>query len=95
MKAKKNKLYFNTPYINPFSYDHVICWFNGSIQHLISQDRAGSTNSMSLDYLIGEDAKLLNYERLKSETYQAIYKKKKVRRGIYPPDETGSATAYF
>ena len=62
---------FKTPYIDPFSYDHVVCWFNGSIQHLISQDRVGSTNSMSLDYLIGDEAKFLNFDRLKDETFQA------------------------
>lgn len=62
---------FETPYINPFSYDYVISWFNGSIQHLISFDRTMSANSMSLDYILGFEAKFLDYEKIKTEVLPA------------------------
>ena len=62
---------FQVPYINPASYDHVIAWYNGSIQYLISQDRIGTSNSMTLDYLIMDEAKDLNFDKLKSETFPA------------------------
>lgn len=63
---------FQTPYIEPFSYEHVIHWFNGSIMHLISFDRAMSTNSMSLDYVIGPEAKFLNFDKIKNEVNPAL-----------------------
>ena len=63
---------FDKPYIEPFSYDHVICWFNGAIQHLVSFDQAMSTNSMSLDYVIGPEAKFLSWDKIKNEVNPAL-----------------------
>ena len=63
---------FDKPYIEPFSYEHVISWFNGSIQHLVSFDRSMSTNSMSLDYVIGPEAKFLSHEKIKTEVNPAL-----------------------
>jgi hypothetical protein len=63
---------FKKPLRDPFSYDHVVVWFNGSIQHLISFDRSMSTNSMSLDYVIGPEAKFLNYDKIKNEVNPAV-----------------------
>jgi len=63
---------FAKPLRDPFSYDHVIIWFNGSIQHLVSFDRAMSTNSMSLDYIIAPEAKFLNHDKIKNEVYPAV-----------------------
>jgi len=62
---------FNTPYIDPFNYDYVISWFNGSIQHLISFDRPMSANSMSLDYIGGFEAKFLDFQKIKNEVLPA------------------------
>lgn len=39
--------------------------------NIISQDRAGTSNSMSLDYIIIDEAKFINFEQLKDETFQA------------------------
>lgn len=58
---------FKKPYIDPFDYSYVIIWFNGSVNHLISFDRPMSANSMSLDYIMGPEAKYLNYDKVKSE----------------------------
>jgi len=63
---------FAKPLREPFSYDHVIIWFNGSIQHLVSFDRAMSTNSMSLDYIIAPEAKFLNHDKIKNEVNPAV-----------------------
>ena len=62
---------FKTPYINPFSYDHVMSWYNGSIINLISFDRSMSTNSMNLDYILGFEAKFLDYDKIKNEVLPA------------------------
>lgn len=62
---------FASPFIEPESYEHVISWYNGSIQYIISQDGVGTSNSLTLDYLIMDEAKLLDFEKLKSETFPA------------------------
>ena len=62
---------FPVPYIDPECYDHVISFYTGSIAHLISQDREGTSNSFTLDWLGMDEAKLLNFDRLKEETFPA------------------------
>lgn len=69
-KPPKN-LNYKTPYIDPFNYDYVIAWFNGSIQHLISFDRPMSANSMSLDYVFGFESKFLDFDKIKNEVLPA------------------------
>lgn len=65
------KMNYARPYIDPFNYDYVIAWFNGSIQHLISFDRAMSANSMSLDYIGGFEGKFLPFDKVKNEVLPA------------------------
>jgi hypothetical protein len=62
---------FKEPVIEPVSYDHVISWYNGSVQYLISQDVPGSSNSLTLQYILGDEAKFLNFDKLKDETFPA------------------------
>lgn len=62
---------FAKPIIEPASYESVMSWYNGSIQYFISQDIPGSSNSLTLDYLLCDEGKLLNYEKLKDETFPA------------------------
>jgi len=64
-------LNFAKPHIEPMSYDRVISWYNGSIQYLISQDIPGSSNSLTLQGIMGDEAKLLNFDKLKDETFPA------------------------
>lgn len=59
------------PIWEPENYENVISFYNGSYVTLISQDRTGTSNSMSLDGLIIDEAKFIDYERLKNETFQA------------------------
>lgn len=63
---------FKEPFIQPESFDHVISWYNGSIQYIISQDGVGTSNSLTLDYGIFDEAKLLDPVKLKEETFPAI-----------------------
>jgi len=60
------------PFIQPRDYQHTISWFNGSVQILISQDRLGTSNSYSLDWIMGDEAKFLNHKRLLTETLPAL-----------------------
>ena len=70
-KRPNKKLGFSKPIVEPNNYDDVISWYNGSIQTIISQDVRLSSNSMTLDYVIGDEAKGLNYDKLKDETFPA------------------------
>lgn len=62
---------FAKPIIEPFSYDNVIAWYNGSINVLVSFDRSMSVNSMTLDYIMGFEAKFLDYTKIKDEVIPA------------------------
>lgn len=62
---------FKEPLIKPVSYDHVMSWYNGSVCYLISQDVPGSSNSLTLQYVLGDEAKFLNFDKLKDETFPA------------------------
>jgi hypothetical protein len=62
---------FKEPVIKPASFDHVVSWYNGSIQYLISQDIPGSSNSLTLQYILGDEAKYLDFDKLKDETFPA------------------------
>ncbi len=70
-KKPPPSLDFAKPYIEPVSYERVISWYNGSIQYLISQDIPGSSNSLTLQGIMGDEAKLLNFDKLKDETFPA------------------------
>ena len=52
-------------------YEHVISFYNGSRAIIISQDRPGSSNSLTLSWLLIDEAKFIDYERLKDETLPA------------------------
>ena len=62
---------FGRPRIEPAEYEYVISFYNGSIIYIISQDRPGTSNSLTLDYLICDESKFLDYEKLKDETFPA------------------------
>lgn len=63
--------FFAKPLIEPREYKHVISFYNGSCAVLISQDIAGSSNSLTLDWLLIDEAKYINFEKLKDETLPA------------------------
>ena len=59
------------PIFEPANWENTIAFYNGSIINLVSQDRSGTSNSLSLDYVVLDEAKLLDFEQLKDETFQA------------------------
>lgn len=65
------KLNFQKPHVEPNNFDDVMSWYTGSINVIISQDVKMSSNSMTLDYVIGDEAKGLNFDKLKNETFPA------------------------
>lgn len=70
-KAPKNAG-FEKPYINPASYDHVIHFYNGSIIHLLSQDVRFSANSLTLDWLLCDEARSVKKEKMFEEVIPAV-----------------------
>jgi len=65
---------FEEPYIKPRSnsgWDYFIHWYNGSVNPIISQDIPFSSNSLTLDYWIADEAKTLNYNKILNETILA------------------------
>jgi len=62
---------FAKPLIEPVDYSYVLSLYNGSIAYFISQDRPGTSNSLTLDGVAGDEAKFLDYEKLKDETFPA------------------------
>lgn len=65
------KLGWPEPLIKPENYDNIISFYNGSIGQIISQDRSGTSNSKSFDFLDIDEAKYVNFEKLKNETFPA------------------------
>ncbi len=62
---------FQKPIIEPADYEHVISFYNGSCAVIISQDRPGSSNSLTLSWLLVDEAKFIDYAKLKDETLPA------------------------
>lgn len=59
------------PLIVPDAWDNVISFYTGAIAQIISQDRRGTSNSKSFDFIDIDEAKFIDYEQLKSETFPA------------------------
>ena len=69
--GKKPPKSFKQPIIDPKDYEHVISFYNGSVAVIISQDRPGSSNSLTLSWLLVDEAKFIDYAKLKDETLPA------------------------
>jgi len=59
------------PLIEPDDWGNVISFYTGAIAQIISQDRSGTSNSKSFDFLDIDEAKFIKFEQLKNETFQA------------------------
>jgi hypothetical protein len=66
-KVWREKFDWKGPYHLPLNYEYFISWWNGAGVQLVSQDRAGSSNGVSIDWIMGDEAKLLNRERWNSK----------------------------
>lgn len=62
---------FGKPIIEPACWEHVITFYNGSVAVLISQDRPGAANSLTLSWLLVDEARFIDYKKLKDETLPA------------------------
>jgi hypothetical protein len=62
---------FASPITEPHDWEQVISFYNGSIAVILSQDRPGAANSLTLSWLLVDEAKFINYEKLKDETLPA------------------------
>lgn len=69
--GKKPPKQFAKPITPPFDYEHVVTFYNGSVAVIISQDRPGSSNSLTLSWLLVDEAKFIDYTKLKEETLPA------------------------
>ena len=69
--GKKPPKSFKKAIIEPAEYVHVISFYNGSRAIIISQDIPGSSNSLTLSWLLIDEAKFIDYEKLKDETLPA------------------------
>lgn len=59
------------PIFTPDNWDNVISFYNGSVGRIISQERKGTSNSISFDAIAIDEAKFIDYQRLKEETLPA------------------------
>lgn len=71
-KCPPKEAHFRKPLIVPKDYKNALQFFNGSLLHFVSFDRPMSTNSMSLDWLMGPEAKFLNYDKITQEVLPAL-----------------------
>ncbi|WP_338812723.1 hypothetical protein V9L05_15260 [Bernardetia sp. Wsw4-3y2] len=66
-KFAPKKWKWDKAYITPDKPDYYIHFFNGSGIYLVSLDRSGSSNGLSVDWIMGDEAKLLKKDRLDEE----------------------------
>lgn len=59
------------PIYEPDDWENFICFYTGAVGQIISQDRTGTSNSKSFDFLDIDEAKFVDFEQLKNETFQA------------------------
>lgn len=71
-KFAPKKWNWEKAYVSPLKAQYYIQFYNGSGIYLISQDRAGSSNGLSTDWLMGDEAKLLKKDRLDEETLPTL-----------------------
>lgn len=59
------------PIYKPETYENIISFYTGAVGQIVSQDRKGTSNSKSFDFIDVDEAKFVNFEQLKSETIPA------------------------
>ena len=69
--GKKPPKSFASPIIDPKFYEHVISFYNGSVAIILSQDRPGAANSLTLSWVLVDEAKFIDYNKLKDEVFPA------------------------
>lgn len=62
---------FAKPITEPHDWEQVIAFYNGSVAVILSQDRTGAANSLTLSWLLIDEAKFIDPVRLHNETFPA------------------------
>lgn len=70
-KRPPARLGYKQPLVPVQNFDDVVTFYNGTQMVIISQDVKMSSNSLTLDWVIGDEAKGLDFEKLKDETFPA------------------------
>ena len=68
--GKKPPKGFGMAKVEPEEYEHVISFYNGSRAILISQDIAGSSNSLTLDWLLIDEAKFITSRNSRTRPFR-------------------------
>lgn len=66
------KMGWDRPYLAPIDAKYLIHWYTGAAILMISQDGVGMANGLSLDFLYGDEAKFIDYEKLAQETLPTL-----------------------
>ena len=64
--------HFSDSLFFPKTYKHTIVWHTGTIFFLISDDRPDSARGRSLQHILGDEVKLINYDKMKKAVFPAI-----------------------
>ncbi len=59
------------PVIKPMNWENTLSFYTGAYATIISQDRKGTSNSQSFDFLLVDEAKFIDFEQFKDETMPA------------------------
>lgn len=60
------------PIVAPERWEDTIAWSNGHVTYLISQDRPGSPNSLSVQFGLVDEARYIDMERFNTDLVPAI-----------------------
>lgn len=71
-KRPSPKLGFAEPVEPPQKRDHFIHFKNGSGIHLVSQDINGSSNGLNCAWIMGDEAKYIDYDKMAEETFPTL-----------------------
>lgn len=71
-KKPPKSLGFKSPFFEPSDLKDVIWFANGTIMVIVSQEVVLSANSMTIHWLVGDEAKGLDYDKLSNEIFPAL-----------------------
>ena len=66
------------PIIKPLNWENTLSFYTGAYATIISQDRKGTSNSQSFDYLLIDECKFIDFAQFKDETLPANRDRKSV-----------------
>ena len=71
-KKPDKRLGFDSPYFLPSDLHDVVWFCNGTIMIIVSQEVPMGSNSLTINWLVGDEAKGLSYEKLSNELFPAM-----------------------